>query len=117
VGRSYCQQHDAIRRIADVFGLNCEQRLAFFIFGAAWLARASVATADALRLHVSGRAGSGKSYVLRAIVALIDCPALQGVVHPGQLLTVAFQGKQAASVGGATIHSVTDVPRGDKSKD
>ncbi|CAM9864475.1 unnamed protein product, partial [Laminaria digitata] len=54
---------------------------------------------------VSGGAGSGKSCVLRPIVTLIDCPALKGVVHPGRLLTVAFQGKQAASVGGATIHS------------
>lgn len=116
VGRTSPQQHEAVRRIAEEFGLNRKQRLAFFIFGAAWIARTPTPTADALRLHVSGGAGSGKSYVLRAIVALIDCPALQGVVHPGRLLTVAFQGKQAACVGGKTVHSVTDVPRGDKGK-
>lgn len=117
VGATYPHQHDAVRRIADEFGLNRQQPLAFFIFGAAWIGRGAVPTADSLRLHVSGGAGSGKSYVLKAIKALVDCPALSGVVRPGGLLTVAFQGKQAASVGGATVHSVADVPRGDKSKD
>lgn len=111
VGRSSPQQHDAVRRIADEFGLNRKQRLAFFIFGAAWIARDGVPTPNALRLHVSGGAGSGKSYVLRAIVALIGCPPLKGVVQPGGLLTVAFQGKAAANVGGNTVHSVADVPR------
>lgn len=111
VGRASIQQHEAVRRIADEFGLNRKQRLAFFLFGSAWIARDGTPTADALRLHVSGGAGSGKSYVLKAIVALIECPALRGVVQPGRIITVAFQGKQAASVGGATVHSVTDVPR------
>lgn len=111
VGRAAIQQHDAVRRIAEEFGLNRKQRLAFFIFGNAWLARNGSPNPNALRLHVSGPAGSGKSFVLRAIVSLIECPALTGVVQPGGLLTVAFQGKQAASVvGGTTVHSVCDVP-------
>ncbi|CAB1115015.1 unnamed protein product [Ectocarpus sp. CCAP 1310/34] len=114
VGPTYPQQHDTVRRIADELGLNRKQRLAFFLFGAAWIRRTASPTADALRLHVSGGAGSGNSCVLRAIKALIDCPALKGVVRPGRLLTLAFQGKQAACVGGNTVHSATDVPRTDK---
>lgn len=116
VGRASHQQHEAVRRIADEFGLNRKQRLAFFIFGAAWIARTATPTSEALRLHVSGGAGSGKSYVLKAIKALIDCPALKSAVLPGRLLTVAFQGKQACSVGGCTVHSVIKVPRRDKNK-
>lgn len=108
VGQTSRHQHDAVRRIAEEFGLNRKQRLAFFIFGNAWLARNGSPNPNALRLHISGGAGSGKSYVLKAIVALIECPALKGVVQPGGLLTVAFQGKQAASVGGTTVHSVCD---------
>ena len=117
IGQTYPAQHDAVKRIADEFGLNRKQRLAFFIFGAAWIARGAVPTADSLRLHVSGGAGSGKSWVLSAVLALIECKALSGTVRPGKLLTVAFQGKQASSVGGATVHSVADIPRGDKQKD
>lgn len=114
VGRTYQQQHGVVRRIADEFGLNRKQRLAFLLFGAAWIGRNETSTGDALRLHVSGGAGSGKSYVLKAIKALIDCPGLKGVIPPGRVLTLAFQGKQAACVGGNTVHSATDVPRTDK---
>ncbi|CAN0510351.1 unnamed protein product, partial [Scytosiphon promiscuus] len=42
---------------------------------------------------------------------------LRRVVPPALFLAVAFQGKPAASVGGATFHSVTDVPRSDKGRD
>lgn len=73
------------------------------------MARNGSPNPNALRLHVSGGTGSGKSYVLKAIVALIKCPALKEVAQSGGLLTVAFQGKQAASVGGSTGHSVCDV--------
>lgn len=109
VGRASVNQHDAVRLIAEEYGLNRKQRLAFFIFGNAWMARNGSPNPDALRLHVSGGAGSGKSYILAAISSLVHCPALKGVVQPGGLLTVAFQGKQAASVGGTTVHSVCDI--------
>lgn len=109
VGRASVYQYDAINRIAEEFGLNRKQRLAFFIFGNAWMARNGSPNPNALRLHVSGGAGSGKSYVLAAINSLIECPALKGVVQPGGLLTVAFQSKQVASVGGSTVHSVCDI--------
>lgn len=109
VGRASVYQHDAVNRIAEEYGLNRKQRLAFFIFGNAWIARNGSPNPNALRLHVSGGAGSGKSYVLAAIDSLIHCPALKGVVEPGGLLTVAFQGKQAAGVGGSTVHSVCDI--------
>eukprot|EP00752_Nemacystus_decipiens_P012803 g11338.t1 len=109
VGRASVYQHDAVKRIAEEYGLNRKQRLAFFIFGNAWMARNGSPNPDALRLHVSGGAGSGKSYVLAAIDSLVHCPALKGVVEPGGLLTVAFQGKQAAGVGGSTVHSVCDI--------
>ena len=109
VGRASVHQHDAVNRIAEEFGLNRKQRLAFFIFGNAWMSRNGSPNSNALRMHVSGGAGSGKSYVLAAIDSLVHCPALKGVVQPGGLLTVAFQGKQAASVGGSTVHSVCDI--------
>ena len=98
VGRASVHQHDAVNRIAEEFGLNRKQRLAFFIFGNAWMSRNGSPNPNALRMHVSGGAGSGKSYVLAAIDSLVHCPALKGVVQPGGLLTVAFQGKQAASL-------------------
>lgn len=91
VGRASVYQHEAVQRIAQEFGLNRKQRLAFFIFGNAWMARNGSPNPDALRLHVSGGAGSGKSYVLKAIVTLIECPALEGFVPPGGLLCVAYQ--------------------------
>ena len=70
---------------------------------------------DALRLYIGGGAGTGKSHVLRAIKAPIECPAVRSVAPAGRLLTVAFQGKQAASVGGTTVHSVCDpTPRSKK---
>lgn len=110
VGRASSQQH-AVRRIADEFGLNRKQRLAFFLIGNAWTSRDGALKADSLRLHVPGGAGSEKSYVLKEIiVALIGCPALKGVVQPGRLPTIASQGKQAASVGGSTAYSTAYIP-------
>ncbi|CAM9812628.1 unnamed protein product, partial [Scytosiphon promiscuus] len=38
--------------------------------------------------------------------AFIDRPTMKGSKPTGRLLTVAFQGKQAAAVGGTTVHSV-----------
>lgn len=64
----------------------------------------------ALILYIGGGAGAGKSWVLKAIKAFIECPALVGQIEKGGMLAVAFQGKQAASVGGTTIHSVCTVP-------
>ena len=92
VGRTYPQQHDAVLRIADELGLNRQQRLAFFIFGNAWTNRQAIPTENTLRLVVSGGAGSGKSYVLKAMKALVDCPAFDSVSPPGKIVTVAFQG-------------------------
>lgn len=49
-------------------------------------------------------AGTGKSHILKATKAFMECPAVRGDIPDGGLLTVAFQGKQAASVGETTIH-------------
>lgn len=108
IGRASAHQHHAVVRIAEEFGLKEKQRMAFFIFGNAWMATNGSPNPNAFRLHVSGGAGSGKSYVLKAIVALIECPALKGIAQPGGSLTVALQGKEAGSVGGSTVHSVCD---------
>ncbi|CAN0287346.1 unnamed protein product, partial [Scytosiphon promiscuus] len=92
--------------IAEEFGLNRKQRLAFYIFANGMLAQNSSTPPEALRLYIGGGAGTGKSHVLKAIKAFIDCPTVKGSIPAGRLLTVAFQGKQAAAVGGTTVHSV-----------
>lgn len=48
--------------------------------------------------------------MLKAAKAFLECPALRGQIEDGRMLPVAFQGKQAAAVGGTTIHSVCHVP-------
>ncbi|CAM9801053.1 unnamed protein product, partial [Ectocarpus sp. 4 AP-2014] len=66
-----------------------------------------------LRIYIGGGAGTGKSHVLKAIKAFIECPAVTSQVPRGHLLTVAYQGKQAASVGGTTVYSVCSTGVGD----
>ncbi|CAN0088942.1 unnamed protein product, partial [Laminaria digitata] len=101
--------------IAKEFGLNRKQCEVFYLFGSTWLSRDGTFSADTLRLYIGGGAGTGKSHVLRAIKALTECPAVRHLAPPGRLITVAFQGKQAASVGGTTVHSVCDpTPRSKK---
>ncbi|CAN0455567.1 unnamed protein product, partial [Laminaria digitata] len=65
---------------------------------------------EPIRLYIGGGAGTGKSHVLRAINALIECPCLHINQPRERLLACAFQGKQAAGVGGTTCHSVADIP-------
>ncbi|CAN0425209.1 unnamed protein product, partial [Pylaiella littoralis] len=91
--------------IAQEFGLNRKQRLAFYIFANGLLAQHRPDPPEALRLYIGGGAGTGKSHVLKAMKAFIDCPAIAGQIPPGRLLTVAFQGKMASAVGGRTAHS------------
>lgn len=115
IGKTAHIHHPAVQRIAEDFGLNRKQREAFYLFGHAWLSRNGTCSSDALRLYIGGGAGTGKSHVLRAIKALIECPAVRHMAPAGRLLTVAFQGKQASSVGGTTVHSVYDpTPRSNR---
>ncbi|CBJ31141.1 conserved unknown protein [Ectocarpus siliculosus] len=106
VGRTSKLQHSVAVSIAQEFGLNRRQRLAFFIFANGLLAQSRPNPPEALRIYIGGGAGTGKSHVLKAIKAFIECPAIAAEVPRGRLLTVAYQGKQAASVGGTTVHSV-----------
>lgn len=101
-------------RIAQEFGLNRKQRLAFYIFANGLLAQYGPdPPAEALRLYIGGGAGTGKNHCLRAIKAFIACPAVKRLVPKARLLSVAFQGKQAAAVGGTTLHSVCPKPDDD----
>ncbi|CAB1108241.1 unnamed protein product [Ectocarpus sp. CCAP 1310/34] len=77
IGAAAPSQHPVAFRIAQEFGLNREQRLAFYIFA-------------------------------NGIFAKKRSP--HSPIEEGGMLAVAFQGKQAASVGGTTIHSVCNVP-------
>lgn len=113
VGRAAPLQHASAFRIAQAFGLNRKQRLAFYIFAKGLLAQYQPNPPDALRLYIGGGAGTGKTHVLRAIKAFIECPSVKQLIPAGRLLTVAFQGKQAAAVGGTTLHSVCANPGGD----
>ena len=105
VGQAAASQHPVSFLIAQEFGLNRKQRLAFYIFANGMLAKKTSPRSDALRLYIGGGAGAGKSHVLKAMKAFIECPALVGQIEDGRMLAVAFQGKQAAAVGGVTIHS------------
>ncbi|CAM9667640.1 unnamed protein product, partial [Ectocarpus sp. 4 AP-2014] len=91
--------------IAQEFGLNRKQRLAFYIFANGLLAQHRPDPPEALRLYIGGGAGTGKSHVLKAMKAFIDCPAIARQIPPGRLLTVSFQAKMASAVGGRTAHS------------
>ncbi|CAB1100401.1 unnamed protein product [Ectocarpus sp. CCAP 1310/34] len=93
------------------FGLNRKQRLAFFVFSNGMLAKKVSPGSDSLRLYIGGGAKSGKSHVLKAMKAFIECPALVGQIEDSRMLAVAFRGQQAAAVGGTTIHSVCQVGR------
>lgn len=98
IGQTSHLQHPVVQRIPEESGLNRKQRQAFCLFGYAWLSRSEANSLEALRLHIGGGAGTGKSHVLNAIKALIGCPAVRGVAPAGRLLTVGFQGKLAAGV-------------------
>ena len=90
----------------NLFGLNRKQRLAFYIFANGLLAQCRPDPPPALRLYIGGGADNGKTHVLRAIRAFVDSPTVLQLLPRARLLTVAFQGKQAAVVGGTTVHSV-----------
>ncbi|CAM9906470.1 unnamed protein product, partial [Hapterophycus canaliculatus] len=113
-GRTPASQHPAAYQIAEEFGLNRKQRLAFYIFANDLLAQNGPTPPDVLRLYIGGGAGTGKSHVLKAIKAFIDCPALVGQIPSGRLLTVAFQGRAASAVGGQTVHSTRSAGSNDR---
>lgn len=105
VGEMGKSQHPVAFELAGIFGLNRKQRLAFYTVANGMLRKKSDPTAEPLRLYIGGGAGSGQSHVLRCIKAFKECP-VKGQIDEGRMLTVAFQGKQAAGVGGTTVHSV-----------
>ncbi|CAN0560933.1 unnamed protein product, partial [Ectocarpus sp. 12 AP-2014] len=67
VGRTSSLQHSVAVSIAQEFGLNRKQRLAFFIFANGLLAQSRPNPPEALRIYIGGGAGTGKSHVLKAI--------------------------------------------------
>ncbi|CAN0531069.1 unnamed protein product, partial [Ectocarpus sp. 12 AP-2014] len=66
--------------------------------------------ASPCRLYIGGGAGTGKSHVARAIISLIACPCVLRRGGREKALVCAFQGKQATTLGGTTIHSIASVP-------
>lgn len=106
IGALTASQHPVAQRLAEEFGLNPKQCLAFYIYAKGMFAKHRDPNADALRLYIGGGAGAGKSHLLKCMKALIECPALRGQIPDGRMLAIAFQGKQAAAVGGQTAHSV-----------
>ncbi|CAB1117516.1 unnamed protein product [Ectocarpus sp. CCAP 1310/34] len=106
IGAVAALQHVAAFTIAQEFGLNRKQRQAFYIFANGLLSQFRPDPPPALRLYIGGGAGTGKTHVLRAIRAFVDSPPVKRLLPRARLLCVAFQGKQAAAVGGTTVHSV-----------
>ena len=106
IGALTASQHPVAQRLAQEFGLNPKQCLAFYIYAKGMFAKHRDPNADALRLYIGGGAGAGKSHLLKCMKAFIECPALRGQIPDGRMLAIAFQGKQAAAVGGQTAHSV-----------
>ena len=111
IGQAAASQHPIAFRIAQELGLNRKQRLDFYIFANGMLAKKTLPRSDALRLYIGGGAGAGKSHVLKAMKAFIECPALVGQIEDGRMLAVAFQGKQAVAIGGVTIHYTSNQVR------
>ena len=105
IGQAAASQHPVAFIIAQEFGLNRKQLLAFYILANGMLAKNTLPRSDALSLYIGGGAGAGKSHVLKAMKVFIECPALVGQIKGGRMLAVTFQGKQAAAIGGVTIHS------------
>ena len=105
IEQAAASQHPVAFKIAQEFGLNRKQRLAFYTFANCIPAKKTLPCSDALRLYIGGGAGAGKSHILKAMKAFIECPALVGQIEDGRMLAVAFQGKQAVAIGGVTIHS------------
>ena len=106
VGALTASQHPVAQRLAQEFGLNPKQCLAFYIYAKGMFAKHRDPSAVALRLYIGGGAGAGKTHLLKCMKAFIGCPALRGQIPDGHLLGLAFQGKQAAAIGGQTAHSV-----------
>lgn len=77
IGKTSKFQHPAALRIAEEFGLNKLQRLAFYSFANGLLAQQQLnPPEEALRLYIGGGEGTGKSHVLKAIKAFMECPAI-----------------------------------------
>jgi Helitron helicase-like domain at N-terminus/PIF1-like helicase len=89
------------------FGLdsNVEQQRAFRLVGSHF----GESSPDQLLLHIGGMAGTGKSHVIKAIVALFKrCGRSES------LLLSAPTGCAAVLIGGHTIHSLTLLPSSKK---
>ncbi|CAN0561916.1 unnamed protein product, partial [Laminaria digitata] len=89
--------------IGDHYALNEEQRLGYYTFADPYLRRQRSEPSEPIRLYIGGGAGTGKSHILRAIKALIECPCLH-INQPRERLLAS------AGVGGTTCHSMADIP-------
>lgn len=90
--------------------LNEGQRLAYYTYADFFLMRQRGQNMAPCRLYIEGGAGTGKSHVARAIIALVACPSLVARGGREKLLTCAFQGRQAAALGSTTVHSIANIP-------
>ena len=116
IGALTSSQHVVTQRLANEYGLNAQQRLAFFLYANGMFAKGRDPNADSLRMYLGGAAGSGKSHTLKAMKAFNECPALRDLIPQGRFMVVAFQGKAASAVGGTTCHSVCQAGNKKKKK-
>ncbi|KAJ7137592.1 hypothetical protein C8R43DRAFT_842530, partial [Mycena crocata] len=93
--------------IISTWSLNTEQKRAFTIVAN----HASSPQAAPLRMYLGGMGGTGKSVVIKAIIAFLT---LRKEAY--RFLVLGPTGSTAALLNGSTYHSVFRIPRESKSK-
>ena len=83
-------------------GQNTEQEIAFRIV----CEHAMVESKRQLMLHIAGTGGTGKSYVIDAIVSFFE-----QIGFRNRLMVSAPMGCAAVLIRGNTIHSLTSLPK------
>ena len=104
-------ENTSVDSIANKFTLNYLQRAAFLLVADAFNLELQsplepVGDQTPLRLYVGGPGGTGKSQIVKAILALFAAHARQAWIA-----TTAPTGTAASAIKGSTIHSVFSIPR------
>ena len=105
---SYCSkemiEHDVLLQIMDETGIinNKEQAMALRIV----CEHIINGNQQQLLMHIAGTGGTGKSYVIEAIMTFFE-----RTERSQQLLVSAPTGCAAVLIQGNTIHSLTSLPR------
>ncbi|KAK3896343.1 PIF1-like helicase-domain-containing protein, partial [Staphylotrichum tortipilum] len=89
--------------------LNTEQRIIFDMFEAHFKAHVGGNNPEPILLHVDGRGGTGKSYIIRLLSARLDHLA-RAAGRPSPVVRAAPTGVAANNISGSTIHSLLRLP-------